>query len=92
MISFPPRLLDFNCVWRVDWDDAETDLSHITAGSSNVGTNPSGSNAGGVGQDSLWEDNWDDDDIEDDFSKQLRFVVKFLETCQWCCSFVLFQS
>jgi 26 proteasome complex subunit DSS1 len=29
-------------------------------------------NAGGAGQDSLWEDNWDDDDIEDDFSKQLE--------------------
>jgi len=55
-----------------DWDDAETDLSHITAGTSNVGSNPSGSNAGGAGQDTLWEDNWDDDDIEDDFSKQLR--------------------
>jgi len=56
-----------------DWDDSETDLSHITAGSSNAGKNQSGSSAGGSGvTDALWEDNWDDDDVEDDFSKQLR--------------------
>lgn len=46
---------------RVDWDDSETDLSHLKGA---AGTE--------AGVDNLWEDNWDDDDVEDDFSKQLR--------------------
>lgn len=74
----------------LDWDDSETDLSHIVAGSSNAGNNPSGSNAGGSGvSDSLWEDNWDDDDIEDDFSKQLRCVFVYLRVFSAPCSYYL---
>ncbi|KAJ9475778.1 26S proteasome complex subunit [Pseudozyma hubeiensis] len=58
-----------------DWNDAETDLSHLTAGTSHapgagVGLTMGASSAS-TG-DHLWQDSWDDDTVEDDFSKALR--------------------
>ncbi|KXN88497.1 hypothetical protein AN958_07163 [Leucoagaricus sp. SymC.cos] len=50
-----------------DWDDSQTDLAHLG------GAAPGAAKSGG---DKLWEDNWDDDDIEDDFSAQLRYVLR----------------
>ncbi|KAI0294414.1 DSS1/SEM1 family-domain-containing protein [Russula brevipes] len=46
-----------------DWDDSQTDLSHLG------GVTPGVAKSEG---DKLWEDNWDDDDIEEEFSVQLR--------------------
>ena len=54
---------------HADWDDSQTDLAHLG------GTAPGAAKSGG---DQLWEDNWDDDDIEDDFSVQLRCVLRAL--------------
>lgn len=58
-----------------DWNDAETDLSHLTGGGANalgagVGLTMGASSAS-TG-DHLWQDSWDDDTVEDDFSKALR--------------------
>lgn len=66
--SYPSRL-PFYCppdvVCDLDWDESETDMSHLG------GNAPGAAKSGG---DKLWEDNWDDDDIEDDFSVQLRYA------------------
>lgn len=62
---------------NVDWNDADTDLSHLTASHPNatgarVGLTMGASSAS-TG-DHLWQDSWDDDTVEDDFSKALRYV------------------
>lgn len=63
--------------WETDWNDAETDLSHLTGSHPNapgarVGLTMGASSAS-TG-DHLWQDSWDDDTVEDDFSKALRCV------------------
>ncbi|CCF49490.1 hypothetical protein NDA18_004639 [Ustilago nuda] len=57
-----------------DWNDAETDLSHLTAGANTLGSAVGltmGASSASTG-DHLWQDSWDDDTVEDDFSKALR--------------------
>ena len=60
---------------HTDWNDAETDLSHLTGGASNpIGAGVGltmGASSASTG-DHLWQDSWDDDTVEDDFSKALR--------------------
>lgn len=34
--------------------------------------------SGEGGNTHLWEESWDDDDTSEDFSKQLKFVLRFL--------------
>lgn len=58
---------------RLDWDESETDLSHLVSGPGVVGGKIDGSTQPAA--EAFWEENWDDDDIEDDFSKQLRYAL-----------------
>ena len=67
-------MLLISMAWT-DWNDAETDLSHLTGGGSNALGSGVGLTMGASSTstgDHLWQDSWDDDTVEDDFSKALR--------------------